>query len=585
MMALTGNVDPDSARCDVSPHRWVILIGCLSALCLLAGCDPKANITGPDHSKAEAQAAEQAASDFRIAMDFLDNFHEYETQSVSGRILYHLQKWAEAQDPDPDWIADPLFRRLPARFRRMQGESVLSRLQFQGFDIMMLREALWARDLARQVREAPLHDERLQQWLETRTPTLSADDRYDLETSLRICDWVVRNIQQTPILVGDGAPPAGAALLPGEAMLMGEGDWIVRSRIATLMGRQLGIPITMLAIEQDDAEPEPWCLAILVSRELYLFDMRWGLPLPASSGGGVVTLKSLLEEPSQLERYQLAGGPAYPIKPSDLKRVVAVIEATPEYLSQRMKLIESQLAGDELVTLTTTPSQLGAELRKCTGIGANVSLWTVPYDAYLYRQQLKTLSPFIVTMQEKLNLVGGPTPLAAARRQHFRGVYANTDDEEGAKHYYMACRIPDADLEHLLADAMFAKSIGGIKQLPKDPAERAAFLERTRQKMLVSKQYASYWLGLIAFEQGNYQVARDFFEKRVLQAASDSPWAQGARYNLARSLEQLGLTNEDAALLKRACNLYEQDRASPQADGNRWRSHQLRLSAADEVVE
>ncbi len=549
---------------------------------LLVGCDPQANIAGPDHSQSDSQAAEQAKADFRAAMEFLDNFHEYDTRSVATRILYHLQKWAEEQDPDPDWIADPLFRRLPTRFDAMQGEAVLSRLAFQNFDIMMLREALWARDLARQVRDAPLHDVRLQRWLDGQSDKLSADSVYDLQVALKICDWVVRNIEQTPIIAGEGLPAPGAAILPGESLLIGEGDWMVKSRVATLMGRQLGIPLTMLAIEPEDAEPVPWCLSILIDGELFLFDMRLGLPLPTREGTGVITLKSLIDDPSRIASWEAAAEWTYPVQPPDLKRVVAVIEATPAYLSQRMKLVESERSGDDLVTLTITPSALGTELRKCAGIGSNISLWTVPYDAYLYRQQLEAMPAFFAELQAKLNLVDGPTPLAAARRQHFRGIYADTDDEEGAKQYYMTCRIPDAELARLADDKKFAESLGIMEQLPQDPAVRAAFLERTRMTMLKSKQYASYWLGLIAFEQGNYQVASDFFEKRVLQSADENPWRVGARYNLARCREQQALLEDDADMLTRAIALYEQDQENPQADGNRLRAANLRLVKLDQ---
>ncbi len=544
---------------------------------LLTGCNPQANIKGPDFSQTDAQTTEQAAADFRAAMSFLDNFHEYDPRTVTTRILYHLQKWAEEQDPDPDWISDPLYRRLPSRFDSMQGEAVLSRLAFQNFDIMVLREALWTHDLARQISSAPLHDVRLQRWLDGQECAISADALYDLQLALKICDWVVRNVQQTPIITGDGLPPPGAAILPGEALLIGEGDWMVKSRIATLMGRQLGIPLTMLAIEQEAAEPVPWCLSILVDGELYLFDMRLGLPLPNRTGTGAITLKSLLEDPSLIAFWEAAGGCSYPVQPADLKRVVAVIEATPEYLSQRMKLIESQLSGDDLLTLTITPSTLSTELRKSAGIGSNVSLWTVPYDAYLYRQQLQSVPPYFADLQEKLGLVDGPTPLAAGRRQHFRGIFADTDDEEGAKQHYMDCRIPDAELEKLADDEQFAKWLRGLKQLPEDPALRAAFLERTRWAMIESKRYASYWLGLIAFEQGNYRVASDFFEKRVLQLGGEHPWSNGAGYNLARCWEQMGLLQDDPTLLERAIKRYREDTESPQADGNRLRAANLAL--------
>ena len=42
----------------------------------------------------------------------------------------------------------------------------------------------------------------------------------------------------------------------------------------------------------------------------------------------------------------------------------------------------------------------------------------------------------------------------------------------------------------------------------------------------MGKQDASYWLGLIAFEQGNFPSAIDYFTKRTLDAMPGGPWTQ-----------------------------------------------------------
>ena len=55
-----------------------------------------------------------------------------------------------------------------------------------------------------------------------------------------------------------------------------------------------------------------------------------------------------------------------------------------------------------------------------------------------------------------------------------------------------------------------------------------------------AKEDASYWLGLIAFEQKNYPVAIDYFSRRTLDATPDGPWTDGAHYNLGRTYEALG---------------------------------------------
>ncbi len=499
-----------------------------------------------------------------------------------------MQRWAERQQPDPDWIADPLFGRLPQRFAAIRDNLNLSRLKFELFDISTLREAIWVRDLARQIESRELHDQPLADWLQQHTSEIGETPGQDLRLAVAIFDWVVRNIQleaiPTPGTAADNnvdgqppnsmIPPPGAKYLPIESLLLGRGDWIVRSRIAILIARQVGIPFVMLGVE-NDAEPTPWCLAALIERQLYLFDMRLGLPIPLEEGQGIATLENVIDRPELLRALDLAGSAAYPIAAADLPRIVAMIEATPEYLSQRMKLIESRLTGDRKLTLTCQPSSLSLDLRACRGLGSTVSLWTVPYDTYLFRQQLRQLPDYMIQMQQERGLVDGPTPLANGRRQHFRGIYADTDSEEGAKSYYLSCRVPDSDIALMNDTKQFQQILGAVGQTLEDEQAQRQLLESLRTMIRKSKEYASYWLGLIAFEEGKYEMAENYFLKRTLQAKPDGIWTQGARYNLARTHEQLGWINDDSAQFVRAREYYLLDADSPQAAGNQLRAQRL----------
>ena len=82
-----------------------------------------------------------------------------------------------------------------------------------------------------------------------------------------------------------------------------------------------------------------------------------------------------------------------------------------------------------------------------------------------------------------------------------------------------------------------------------------------------AKLNATYWLGLLSFDDGKFDVAADWFRRPELNAA-DSPWKSGALYNLARSLEAEG--NFDAAI-----KLLEED-TSPQQTGNKLRARELK---------
>ena len=81
------------------------------------------------------------------------------------------------------------------------------------------------------------------------------------------------------------------------------------------------------------------------------------------------------------------------------------------------------------------------------------------------------------------------------------------------------------------------------------------------------KQAASFWLGLMAYDEQAYPAAVDFFRERVIIASPDGPWTPGARYNLGRTYEALGD-------IEKAVAQYQLD-TSPQSTGNKLRARRL----------
>ena len=117
--------------------------------------------------------------------------------------------------------------------------------------------------------------------------------------------------------------------------------------------------------------------------------------------------------------------------------------------------------------------------------------------------------------------------------------------EQSAAFYYQATRPSDQQLAggaEQMAQLFFDTV---AKQNPRMPAEEIKKRATNRAQaetmlLLAAKHNASYWLGLMQFEQQNYRGAIDYFARRILEVASESPWLPGARYNLARSYEASG---------------------------------------------
>ncbi len=438
------------------------------------------------------------------------------------------------------------------------------------------------RDSARQLSSRSVSDIRLAAWIERLRQEGNDNLANDLATVIEIFDWVIRNIQLEPMLAdervdrdSDVDPRAqGSQRLLWESLLLGRGDALMRARIMILIARQLGIPVVMLGIDQDEGEPRPWGPAAWLDDELYVFDTRLGLPLPGEERQGVARLQQIVANPDLLDEVQTAEWP-YAIGPRDLKRLVALIDATPSYLSQRMKIVESNLVGDRKMRLTTAPSALARQLAAKEPAITRVAIWTLPYDTMSQRRTLLDDPQALATLSAETLLFTNNSPLIQARRKHFRGEYASDPPEKGAKALYMDSRIPNQRL-----DAMTARDVEAMTRstLPNDQASRDLIVHAAKQQMSKAKEYASYWLGLIAFEEGQYEVAIDFFKTRTLETYPDGLWKTGATYNLARTYEQLGDTLPSPELLRQARQTYLLDQTSPYGPGNRLRATRIELA-------
>lgn len=154
-------------------------------------------------------------------------------------------------------------------------------------------------------------------------------------------------------------------------------------------------------------------------------------------------------------------------------------------------------------------------------------------------------------------------PLWAARQLHFRGDLTGTS---GAKHYYMASRPGDDQFEmyvnELLTDLFEATSQQVTPAIQLD----------CRRAMSRRKQAATFWLGMVNFEEGQFEAAEGFFKMvPVEKAMLPSDYLSGARYNLALTYQAEGRTDD-------AVKLLEAD-DSPQRHGNRLLARRLKATA------
>jgi hypothetical protein len=329
---------------------------------------------------------------------------------------------------------------------------------------------------------------------------------------------------------------------------LGRGTAVDRAWVFILLCRQQGLDAVMLAIAggpapasengkdgKDVADAtsaknakaggrslQAWAVGVLSEGEVYVFDPGLGLPIPGPGGirrdgGGQLdirpaTLAQLAADDGLLRQLDAAPNEPYPVKAAQLASVVAWIETSPSGLSERMKVVESQLAGDAKWALTSNPSAEAKRLKACRSIGA-VQWWPLPYETTLQHAVLGSLGGEWQMAARAPFMIGKAHALNAARIRHLGGRFAG---ENAAIAFYQM--------------APSARQLAGMLQVH-HPELRPS---------LRAKQDAAYWLGLVKFEQGDYATAADWLNAATPKADPNGPWSGGATYNLARVDEAQG---------------------------------------------
>jgi tetratricopeptide (TPR) repeat protein len=501
-----------------SRFSFAFFLGMLAA----CGCQDTNRSQRSTHVNSATSRDQLNDQNLQNAFDVLRNTGEFQTADSLLTVVGRLNQWTQQKQPLADWQPEPILETLPQDLRDLPTVRNLAELKFPPIDGPELQQTIWLSAIAERAR---------------------GQESQPLPIAQALFDWVVRN-EQIERDVNMTVPH-----LPREVLVLGHGTASDRAWIFTLLARQQGLDVVELAIagKEPTDEPRLWTSALFLDGELYLFDTRLGLPIAGPEGKPVATLRDVLTDESLLRSMDLDPQRLYPIHAEDLQHVVALVEASPMYISQRMQLVETELPGKETLVLTARPSALAEQVKSHPGI-TGVQAWRLPYDRLKKQTQMdrETQAKF---MAEVAPFQVPSSVLWQARVLHLLGSF---DGDKGANALYQSARPSDADLK---------------SYRDKAPEKTRPKVENDVARMKEAKQSASYWLGLIAFERGNYPTAVDYFETRTLEAAPEGPWTAGARYNLARSLEAMGRTDE-------AVRYYKAD-LSAQRQGNMLRAQRL----------
>lgn len=528
----------------------------------------------------------------------LSRLVELNPDKAQRQITFHLNRWREDKSFENVPVTD-LIRTVSDVLPGDQATDRTSRENYVSSDVNHLRDSYVFRRIVEWVDREQSDDPLLAEWLDRMEQELSDEQSRQLRTATRLFDWTVRNIAFEPLVPQDQAPNppdfplgmkfrgAGIRQTDYQTVWRGTGDSLQRAGVFTNLCRQASVPAFILALQLiETGELDPWCVGVLIGKEVYLFEPEMGTFVPGPNQVGIATLSEARSDASVLRRLNVPGFFDYPRKKQDVQQCVALLNVLPEAISPRMKNLESGLTGDRRMKIFVDADDLATRIDAVSGI-AGVRFWKVPLLAEVYAQTMAKeaerdplLAFWYFSRWAILEAqIGSAQQLALGRWRHLHGQFDSDEEEniEGARTLYLSQRAPEYEIEDLRIDVDLQQAYGVRRELGIDTETYNRQLQQAQMMMRLGKRTATYWISLIQYDDGRYDTARNWFSKRALNEEQLSFWAPHARYNLARTYERLGETDRSIELYKTV--------GDPQEHGNRIRARLLAKSVAESSGE
>ncbi len=512
-------------------NYWLIVW--MTFLCCL-GCRDRSQVNVSDIRPRETES-----DSLQTALAIVDGLDEADLNQATSRGIYNLNQWIEKHDDDPLWVTPSLLNTLPIHLAGTGLANNVGAKRFFSPDINYLHEMSWISQVARWIQANEVTHREI--WDNYIPSDLEASDRAKLQSVLRQFDWTVRNIQLDPLLdypkvpEGEtksapelGLPGPGYSMAMRDILVFGKGDWWQRARLLALLARQVDVQVILLGLPAEFGElKEPWLAACLVGAELYLLDVEDGVPVMSSDGESIATLREVRSDLSF----------AATILPADLQDkaevivpgLVGLIEADVMSVSHRMAILEKYLTGERQMKLTTSPNGLSRTLRTDHGI-ENSEIWVSAYEYYAFAaalsQRLTAGDPEAIKFVRERHDYQMLEDMYQLKRGRYKSLRGQFDDYElelgqelqrGSKTLLMASRLAQEKISVMTTDRNVQEELGYVRPEEMSLSDWQENLRRTKLTFVRSKDMASYFIGMIHMEQGNYADAIDWLEKRTLQ--------------------------------------------------------------------
>lgn len=585
----------------------ILLAGAAMASLFAAGCSDDLQTARKIQASRQArQQAETNIDHLSEAFDLVSRLVELNRESAARQITYHLNAWQEAAHtatpaaPSAAAVPEELLKSIADVMPLPAAKEATLRPTFAPADVDHLHYRYLLRQVSEWVRTSGPTDPLWDNWLQQNRESLGAENSQQLSDAIQLFDWTVRNIAIEPLDFGDALPaqprlPLGMRFLgpgyrqtPLQTLFRGTGDALQRSGTFIGLCRQAQLPACLLATapslqggseSSGEVAPRPWLVGVLIGGEVYLFDCGLGVPVVGPNQTGVATLSQARRDATILRRMNVPGWFDYPVQRDDVQQLVALLMLQPEGMSLRAQRLQQSLTGDLRMVVYDDPAEMAAQFEAISGI-ARSEIWDVPLLARLYQTAIAQASEQDPMLSFYVNApwaileadMDQAKRLALGRWRHLQGEFESDEDEnlQGAKKLYLSQRQPEFEIAELRTDLELQMQYGIRRELGVSPEIYDRQIQQVQTIMRQGKVTATYWLSLIQYDTNRPDLAKTWFEVRILDDGIESRWEVAARYNLARTLELQGD-------LERAAELYR-TAGDPQEHGNRIRARLIQRS-------
>ncbi|MDR3197977.1 MAG: hypothetical protein LBU34_08940 [Planctomycetaceae bacterium] len=386
-----------------------------------------------------------------------------------------------------------------------------------------------------------------------------------LERVVNLLDWTTCNIdfRDKTVQVNQNQSVEMPQQYPWQTMLLGYGTLWDRTWLFMELLRQQRIDAALLSVPLPEQPELPlfWAVGVLLDGEVYLFLPAYGMPVPGHGGPvigedgslrfpEIATLSQVLKDDQLLRQFDFSEQQKFPITSKLLQETTVHLLATSESASLRMKVLESELSGEQNMVLYTNLQEQRRLFSAIPSVKA-VTIWKYPFrtkfEQLFIGQRTRLFMESLVMPNPKRQ----DFPLWTGRILYFKG---QINGQENAITAYQNARVPDRDImEFREIDPDFRNN----------PVLAAGI-----QTVTI---HASYWLGLASFEVNSTAAAKDFLNS--IQRSPLNPWQNSIEYILGRIAEREKKYDD-------AIRHYERTVRSPSGSGNILRAQWLQKAVA-----